>query len=160
MTINDFSFLYGPWTIVHRRLRECMSGCTEWDTFETQYEAWQLLDGAANMDRVTGQVDGKPFEGVSFRTCEKESGEWTIYWADIWNTELREQVRGHFESGVGVFYGTEVYGDVQYRMRFLWKDITSTTARWEQAYQHPETGEWETNWTMDFARLDSKHEAP
>ena len=149
--MGDFDFLSGMRTIRHRRLKECMAGCDEWEAFATGYQAWQTLDGAGSVDRVYGELDGKPFEGMSVRTHDREKNEWTICWADSWNTTLREQVRGRFESGVGVFYGTETYRGVTYRMRFLWKEITATTARWEQAYQDPDSGEWETNWTMDFA---------
>lgn len=149
--MGDFRFLVGLSKIHHRRLKECMAGSDEWKAFDTSYEAWEMLDGAASIDRVSGELDGKPFEGASVRTYDSESDTWTIYWMDVWNSNLREQVRGSFESGVGTFYGTEVYRGTTYRMRFLWKDITDESARWEQAYQHPETGDWETNWTMDFS---------
>ena len=127
-----------------------MVGSNEWDTFETNYEALNMLDGAASVDRVFGNVDGKPFEGVSVRTYNTEADEWTIYWMDNADPKLREQVRGRFESGVGTFFGTEVHQGVSYLVRFLWKDTTETTARWEQAFRNPSTGEWETNWIMDF----------
>ena len=153
-TMSDFSFLRNMRVIHHRRLKESMAGSDEWTTFQTEYEAWDMLDGAASIDKVSGQIDGKPFEGVSVRTFDKDSNTWTIYWMDIWNTSLREQVKGQFDSDVGTFYGTEEYRGVTYRMRFLWKDITDTSARWEQAYQHPETGDWETNWIMDFYASD------
>ena len=149
-TMNDFSFLSGKRIIRHRRLKESMVGSDEWVTFDTKYESWNMLDGAASIDRVFGEVDGKPFEGVSVRTYDEESDTWKIYWMDIWNSNLQEQVRGRFESGIGTFYGTEMFRGVSYRMRFLWKDITDTSASWEQAYQDPETGDWETNWIMDF----------
>lgn len=148
--MKDFDFLHGMRIIRHQRLKESMVGSDEWIIFETNYEAWVMLDGAASIDRVFGEVDGKPFEGISVRTYDRDNDTWTIYWMDIWNSNLREQVKGRFESGIGTFYGTETYEGVTYRMRFLWKDITETSARWEQAYQHPETGDWETNWIMDF----------
>jgi hypothetical protein len=148
--MTDFDFLPGKRLIRHRRLKECMAGSDEWTAFETGYEAWHLLGGAASIDRVFGELDGQRLEGASVRTYDAKSEMWTIYWMDTWNTNLREQVRGRFEAGVGTFYGTEVYRGVTYRMRFLWKEMTDTSARWEQAYQHPETGAWETNWTMDF----------
>ena len=148
--MKDFDFLRGMRVIHHQRLNESMVGSDEWTEFETNYEAWTMLDGAASVDRVFGEIDGKPFEGVSVRTYDTESDTWTIYWMDVWNSNLREQVKGRFESGVGTFYGTETYRGVTYRMRFLWKDISDASARWEQAYQHPETGDWETNWIMDF----------
>jgi hypothetical protein len=37
-------------------------------------------------------------------------------------------------------------------LRFVWSQITATSARWEQAYS-PDAGKtWETNWVMEFRR--------
>ncbi len=150
--MNDFNFLTGRWTIRHRRLKESMVGSDEWDVFDTEYEAWSLMHGAGSVDRVFGEVNGEDFEGVSVRTYNEEADEWTIYWMDTGNTTLREQVRGRFDGGVGTFYGSEVYRGTTYRMRFLWKDIGKSSARWEQAYQDPQSGGWETNWIMEFKK--------
>ena len=153
---GDFDFLVGKWIIQHHRLKESMANSDEWMTFETRYEGWRHLDGAASIDVLSGTIDGKDFEGVSVRSYDDESDEWVIYWMDNWNTRLREQVRGRFEDGVGTFYGRETYRGTTYRMRFLWKDITDRSARWEQAYQDPQSGDWETNWVMEFSRIADK----
>ena len=155
--MGDFDFLSGKWTIRHRRLDKCMVGCDQWTTFETDYEAWQLLAGLANADRVFGHFNNKPFEGASVRTYDPVLKEWTIYWMDIWNTDLRAQARGRFDDGVGTFYGKEVYQGTTYRMRFLWRDITPASACWEQAYQDPVSGAWETNWIMEFTKTGVRH---
>ena len=31
---TDFDFLIGSWNIQHRRLKERLKGCTEWEEFE------------------------------------------------------------------------------------------------------------------------------
>ncbi|HSF17497.1 MAG TPA: hypothetical protein VLK65_18280 [Vicinamibacteria bacterium] len=58
-----------------------------------------------------------------------------------------------FENGRGELAGEEEYRERAVKMRFLWKDITSTSATWEQAYLDERTGEWETNWIMTFTQL-------
>lgn len=150
--MHDFDFLFGKWTILHKRLLKPLEGADEWNAFVTDFEAWPLLGGLANMDRLSGDVNGKPLEGYSIRTYDKDTGEWTIYWMDSWNPALREQVRGRFEDGVGVFYGEEAYQGRTYPMRFMWENATPDTARWEQAYRHPQSGAWETNWVMEFTK--------
>jgi hypothetical protein len=126
--MNNFDFLTGKWTITHRRLENPFQPKPDWSTFETAYEAWSLLGGLASMDKVYGELKGEYFEGVSVRTYDKDKNEWTIYWMDVWNSTLREQVRGSFENGVGVFYGEEKHKGVTYPMRFLWKDISESRA--------------------------------
>ena len=68
---------------------------------------------------------------------------------------MRAQARGQFEDGAGTFYGKETCKGKTYRMRFLWKHPSDDTAVWEQAYQNPASGEWETNWIMEFQRCDA-----
>jgi hypothetical protein len=37
-------------------------------------------------------------------------------------------------------------------VRFLWTDITATSAHWEQAFSLDGDEKWLTNWTMDSTR--------
>lgn len=118
---NDFAFLYGKWTITHKRLNTRLAGASDWSEFETDYEAWPLLGGLANVDKAYGDFNGAYFEGVSLRTYDKESGEWMIYWMDTNHPALTEQVRGRFdENGVGTFYGGELFQGRQVKLRFIW----------------------------------------
>jgi hypothetical protein len=39
------------------------------------------------------------------------------------------------------------------RLRFFWKDITQSSARWEQAFSFDGGRTFETNWVMDFERV-------
>jgi hypothetical protein len=38
------------------------------------------------------------------------------------------------------------------RVRFLWTDVTATSAHWEQAFSLDREKTWMTNWTMDSTR--------
>ena len=68
------------------------------------------------------------------------------------HNELDPPVQDRFEKGVGTFYGKMTANGKPMRVRFLWSEITGTSARWEQAYS-PDAGKtWETNWTMEFRR--------
>jgi hypothetical protein len=151
-SVNDFDFIFGEWTITHKRLAKRMAGSDEWLTFETNYEAWPILGGAANEDKAFGEVGGEFFEGRSLRTYDAAKNEWTIYWMDTSNPQLIEQVRGRFANGVGLFYGEEVYEGKSYRMRFEWKKISDDELHWDQAFQDAHTKEWEVNWIMEFHR--------
>jgi len=56
MSAHDFDFLHGSWLISHRYLRERLTGCDEWETFESRMRCWPILGGAGNMDE--GELRG------------------------------------------------------------------------------------------------------
>ena len=49
---KDFDFLIGSWKIWHRRLKERLKGCTEWEEFEGTSEVRQILDVELNALRA------------------------------------------------------------------------------------------------------------
>jgi hypothetical protein len=61
-------------------------------------------------------------------------------------------VKGRFENGVGSFYSDGEINGKPVRTRFLWSQITATTARWEQAFSYDAGKTWDTNWVMQFKR--------
>src|SRR5207244_8679775 len=49
-TKNDFDFLFGRWRVHHRRLRERLAGCNEWQEFDGTSVAQPILGGLGNID--------------------------------------------------------------------------------------------------------------
>ena len=39
--VTDFDFLEGRWKVHHRRLKERLVGCTEWEEFADGGETWE-----------------------------------------------------------------------------------------------------------------------
>jgi hypothetical protein len=62
-------------------------------------------------------------------------------------------VVGGFRDGVGVFEGDDVFEGIPIRVRFVWSDITSHSARWEQFFSSDAGKTWEKNWSMEFERI-------
>ena len=150
MAVSDFDFLKGRRRVLNRRLQQRLAGCDEWDEFELGYEFSSMLAGQLNVDRLFGELGGKPFEGVSVRSYDPVQDEWTIYWADCRHPRLTENVRGRFVDGVGLLYGVATCDARRVIVRFRWELRKDGRARWEQAYFDLESDQWETNWTMDF----------
>jgi hypothetical protein len=61
-------------------------------------------------------------------------------------------VVGRFTDGRGEFHGDDVHDGTPIRVRYVWWDITPTSARWEQAFSADGGVTWETNWVMQFTR--------
>ena len=152
--IHDFDFLIGhTWNVKNRVLEKRLSGSNEWTEWDAALDdVRKIAGGYGNVDRFKAVLGGEPFEGNSLRLFDPKTDTWTIYWVDSRNPELRKQVTGGFENGVAEFFGEELYQGKTVKMRFIWSDITPSSARWEQAYLDASSGEWETNWIMEFTK--------
>jgi len=103
---HDFDFQTGQWRIRNERLVERLAGCTEWETFESTNRAWLLPGGLGNMDEYA--TDHWPgFVGLSLRLYNRETRQWSIYWASNQKGTLDPPVVGSFANGVGVFEGRD-----------------------------------------------------
>jgi hypothetical protein len=150
MATDNFDFLIGSWTSVQRRLLKPLSGNDEWTQSRAITQCWSALDGAANIDEVHFPDWG--FTGLTVRLLSRSTGEWSLYWINR-NAELSTPpVVGRFTDGVGRFYCDEDYEGRPVKVRYMWSDITATSARWEQAFSVARGQSWETNWTADFTR--------
>lgn len=148
---HDFDFLPGSWRVQNRWLMKRLAGCEDWATFESTCVCRHILGGLGNEDEF--RTDYWPgFVGMSFRFFDPQKEEWSIYWADTRTGVLQPPVFGSFSDGKGVFKGVDEFDGKPIDVRYIWSNISATTARWEQAFS-PDGGQtWETNWIMDFAR--------
>lgn len=150
--MDSFDMMVGRWWVTNRRLDERFADCDLWTEFAADYECWSHMDGRVSIDRMSCVRNGESFTGMSVRTLEADTGDWTIYWMDSNGVVLLEQVRGKFVDGEGVFHGEDIIDGEAYPLRFTWSNTSPDAARWTQAYKIPGTETWETNWTMDFYR--------
>jgi hypothetical protein len=155
-SLHDFDFLVGSWRVHHRKLKERLAGSHDWVEFDGTCSMRQLMNGWANVDDNVMNVPGGAYRGVGLRSYDPKTGLWPIWWLDGRDPfgNLDPPVKGHFVNGVGNFYSDDTLNGKPVRVRYTWSHITSTSARWEQAYS-PDGGKtWETNWVMDFVRAN------
>lgn len=148
----DFDFLHGRWAISNQRLRERLVGCTDWDSFEATGECRPVLGGLGNVDSFDTQWRGS-FLGMTLRLFDPARARWSIYWADNQRGVLEPPVHGGFAGGIGEFFGDDQHLGTPVLARFRWTPGTRE-ARWEQAFSTDQGRTWETNWVMEFRRLD------
>ena len=116
-----------------------------------------MLAVAGVHPQVVVAVGGRAgVNAVEDRLFDVERRQWSLYWASSRNGLLAlPPTVGRFgEDGVGVFTNEEEYEGKQITVRFLWSDITPTSARWEQAFSLDQGATWEPNWIAAFTRAD------
>jgi hypothetical protein len=62
---RDFDFLHGSWRIGHRRLKERLVGCDDWEEFSTVMQCRPILGGAGNLD--AGEFPSQGYHAMSLR---------------------------------------------------------------------------------------------
>jgi NIPSNAP len=147
---HDFCFLNGEWAVTHRKLRERLRNCSDWETFTAscRHDSW--CDGVVSVDEF--DFPATRSKGCSIRHLDVAAGRWTIQWTTSRTGKLFPPVHGGFDGDRGEFYGTDVEGETQVLARFLWSGRVTGSPRWEQAFSTDGGRTWETNWIMEFAR--------
>ncbi|HZW91991.1 MAG TPA: hypothetical protein VFF64_03380 [Candidatus Eremiobacteraceae bacterium] len=153
--LHDFDFLVGQWQVHHRQLKERLTNSREWVEFDGTLITRSLMDGWANMGDNVFKMPGGDVRGVSLRSYDPKTREWAVWWLDGRNpsANLDPPIKGHFENGVGSFYSSDNLRGKPIRVRVTWSQITSTSARWEQAFSADGGKTWETNWVSEFRRV-------
>lgn len=151
---DDFDFLFGRWTVAHRKLRERLVGCSDWEVFSGTCEARPLLGGAANCDENMLDDPSGAYRALTLRIFDPEQARWSIRWIDARRMQLEPPVHGGFDGDVGLFLGEDRWDGRPILVRFIWRRLGPDQARWEQAFSEDEGRTWEINWAMDFTRAE------
>ena len=150
---EDFDFFAGCWTVTHRRLIDRLVGDTRWEEFGGACESRPILGGLGNVDDSIVELPAGAYRGATLRVFNPATRLWSIWWIDGRAAHLDPPVHGRFENGVGSFLGDDVLdGGRPILVRFVWSEMTSRSARWEQAFSPDGGATWECNWTMRFGR--------
>jgi hypothetical protein len=153
MSAHDFDFFFGAWNVAHRRRNKWLAGCEEWFDFTGTCTTVPTLGGQGNMDDNVLDLPGGGYRAVTLRAFDPKTETWAIWWLDGRNPHtLDVPMKGTFTDGVGTFFADDVVGGKPVRVRFIWSEITATSARWQQAFSPDDGATWETNWDMRFTR--------
>ncbi|MGH8890377.1 MAG: hypothetical protein ACRDV3_11575 [Acidothermaceae bacterium] len=150
---DDWDFLTGTCNVHHRRVVDpvghALGGPSEVAEFDGVHVGRTYFSGAVSVDETTLAQPGQ--RGLTFRSYDPKTRQWSIYWVNSRTGRLEPPVHGKFADGVGRFEGSEQLAGHDVRVRFIWSDITSTTARWVQEFS-VDGGDWDQNWEMTFRR--------
>ncbi|SFI35872.1 DUF1579 domain-containing protein [Jannaschia pohangensis] len=150
---NDFDFEFGTWRVHHRRLKERLVGCADWEDFDGTSETRPVLGGNGNVEDNLLEFPAGSYRAIALRSFDAAKGTWAIWWLAATDPHrLDVPVIGRFRDGVGTFLAEDTLGDTPVLVRFLWLNTDTATPRWEQAMSTDGGAFWETNWTMDFTR--------
>jgi hypothetical protein len=143
----DFDFLVGKWKMHHRRLNKRLESCNNWTEFDSSDENHKILGGTANMDTLSTTempgLEGKLFEGVTFRLFDPKTRLWRLYWVASNIGVLDPPVVGSFEDNVGHFFTKDTFNGKPIIMMFRWDVRDKDHPVWSQAFSPDHGKTWE-----------------
>lgn len=153
---HDFDFIVGTWKMHLKKLLHPLTGSTTWVEYDGTSRAHKVMDGKANLDEmnVENATTHERVQGMTLRLYNPTSHQWSLYWASAKSGELGLPADvGHFTDGRGEFYDEEDFQGRRILVRYLWTDITPSSARFEQAFSVDQGKTWETNWITTMTRV-------
>ncbi|HEX8454314.1 MAG TPA: hypothetical protein VF647_19700 [Longimicrobium sp.] len=150
---RDFDFEIGSWkTRLSRRLRP-LTGSTTWVDYEGTTVVRKVWDGRANLVELVADGPAGHFQGLSLRTYNPATRQWTLNFANAADGALAVPTIGEFRDGQGEFYSHETLNGRAILVRFVIKDITPTSCRFEQSFSDDGGRTWELNWVAVDTRI-------
>ena len=151
---HDFDFEFGKWKVHNRRLLHPLTGSHEWVEFDGTLVARPIWGGRANMDEFEADSPTGHIEGMTVRTYNAKSHQWSLYWANQANGVFSLPATvGEFKDGRGEFYDQEDINGRNTFVRFVWTVTSPDDPHWEQAFSVDGGKTWETNWIVSYQRV-------
>jgi hypothetical protein len=148
---HDFDFLFGTRKFHLKRLLRPLTGSNEWVEYDGTSVCRPFWGGRGNMDEVELEGPAGRIEGITVRLYNPDSHQWSLYWASSKSgTMPPPPTVGSFDDhGRGEFYDHEPINGRMVFVRYVWSNITPTSAHFEQAFSEDGGKTWEVNWITD-----------
>jgi hypothetical protein len=148
---HDFDFIFGRWKIHMRRRAASANGAT-WTEFDGYGLYRKIWDGRANLNEFEADSPVGHIEGLTLRTYNPHTRQWSLYWASSRDGILATPQVGQFHAGVGEFYAQDTIDGRSIFVRYVWSKITATSVHFEQAFSEDGGKTWDVNWISDMTR--------
>lgn len=150
---HDFDFMIGTWRHHLKTLVHPLTGSTTWVEFDGTVVCRPVWNGLANLDEFEADGPEGHIQGLALRLYSPQSHQWNINWATSKDGKLWQPTVGGFKNGRGEFFDQEQFNGRSIFARFVWSDITPTSARFEQSYSDDGGKTWEVNWIDTMVRV-------
>jgi hypothetical protein len=153
---HDFDFYPGDWKYHLKRLQNPLTGSTKWLEFEGTGHCYKIWDGRANLDEFEGDGPTGHIEGLTLRTYNPETHQWSLYWANSKDGKVVVPQIGQFKNGRGEFYAQDMLNGKSILIRFVWTNTTTSMPHFEQSFSKDGGKTWEANWITDQTRVNTE----
>jgi hypothetical protein len=153
---HDFDFIFGRWKV---HLNHKATGTDHWSESDGYAIYRKIWGGRANLNEFFTETPSGQVEGLTLRTYNEGTHQWSLYWANSRDGILSTAQVGRFDEGEGEFYAQDNTGGKSTLVRYVWSKITPTSAHFEQAFSQDGGKNWDVNWISDMVRIGDAEEA-
>ena len=156
---HDFDFLIGDWKAHVRRLPERLVGSNVWVTYVGISNHKKVLGSNANFEEF--EVDSPEshlhIRGQTLRLYHADSRQWRLYLVDVDKGTIDVppvvgQFTGQLHAKRGEFFNQQEWKGRTILVRYVWLDLSPTSARMEQSFSDDGGKTWEVNWICELTR--------
>jgi len=150
---HDFDPLIGSWKYHLKRRLHPLTGSTTWVELDGTGVCYKIWDGRAELDTI--EVDGPTghIEGLTLRTYNPQTHQWSLYWANSKDGKVVAPQIGEFKNGRGEFYAQDDLNGKIIFVRYSWTNLNTDTPHFEQSFSNDGGKTWEVNWITDQTRV-------
>jgi hypothetical protein len=150
---RDFEPLLGSWKYHLKRRMHPLTGSDSWVEFDGTGACNKVWDGRAELDTV--ELDGPSghIEGLTLRTYNPQTHQWSLYWANSKDGTVVAPQIGEFKDGRGEFYAQDSLNGKIIFVRFVWTNLNTKSPHFEQSFSNDGGKTWEINWITDQTRV-------
>ena len=151
---HDFDVLFGKWKYHLKQLVNPLTGSHKWIEFDGTGTCRPVWAGRAQLDELQVDGPGGHIEGLTLRLYNPESHQWYLNWMGSQNVApFGPPTVGAFENGRGEFFDQELRKGRMILVRYVWSQMTHTSAHFEQSFSDDGGKSWEVNWITDQVRI-------
>lgn len=127
-----------------------------WESFRGVCKVTPILGGYGIVEETSLLAPEGIYHAVTIRCFDPQTDAWVVSAIDGRHPRHRDRpLTGRFRDGLGAFFSEDEVEGHRIRVRFIWSNMTPTSARGQQAFSSDDGASWETNWTMEFERARS-----
>ena len=150
---HDFDFELGSWEIHLQKRLHPLTGSNEWVRFDGTSVTRKVWEGRAQLEEFETNGAAGKIEGLTLRTYNPQTHQWSLYWANSKNGTMDPPQVGKFKDGHGEFYAMDKQEGKPILVRFVWSDVTTNKPHFEQSFSDDGGKTWEVNWITDQTRV-------
>jgi hypothetical protein len=147
---HDFDFIFGRWKV---HLKQHAPGVNTWSEFDGTSVYRKVWAGRANLNEFEAESPAGHIEGLTLRTYNPKTRQWSLYWASSKDGILAAPQIGQFKDGRGEFYAEDTSDGKATFVRYVWTKAGADSVHFEQSLSDDGGQTWDTNWISDMDRL-------